>query len=96
MPAKNSPQDLIQKKVGTRARKQAATSSLSALPKNSQSSSALSLQPLQEEGRKTGESNLNTIETPLHELSNNALVLRCQNPTYRDKSAFEELVNRYQ
>ena len=96
VPAKNSPQDLIKKKVGTRARKQAATSSLSALPKNSQSSSALSLQPLQEESRKTGESNLNTIETPLHELSNNALVLRCQNPTYRDKSAFEELVNRYQ
>ena len=35
------------------------------------------------------------VVIPLHELSNNDLVLRCQNQLAKDKSAFEELVNRY-
>ncbi|MGD1899918.1 MAG: sigma-70 family RNA polymerase sigma factor [Phormidesmis sp.] len=39
---------------------------------------------------------LHDIEIPLGELSNNALVLRCQNQARKDKPAFEELVNRYQ
>ncbi|MEO0771414.1 MAG: sigma-70 family RNA polymerase sigma factor [Cyanobacteria bacterium J06649_4] len=35
-------------------------------------------------------------DIPLAELSNNDLVLRCQNQAQKDRAAFEELVNRYQ
>jgi len=36
------------------------------------------------------------IDVPLAQLSNNALVIRCQNQVKRDRVAFEELVSRYQ
>ena len=35
-------------------------------------------------------------DVSLREISNNDLVLRCQNQAHRDRAAFEELVNRYQ
>ncbi len=51
----------------------------------------ISVKAIPAEGDAIGE-----VTIPLHELSNNALILRCQDQAYKDRAAFEELVNRYQ
>ena len=54
--------------------------------------------PLQVLSRPTAETALAPEKAllPLNQLSNNELVIRCQNQTKKDRPAFEELVSRYQ
>ena len=52
--------------------------------------------PLQLLPRPTESEPVPDEDVPLGQLSNNDLVLRCQNQVKRDRAAFEELVSRYQ
>jgi len=94
-PTKISSKALDRALTSARENQQAATGSLTALPAK--------VPPAKAPSEKAAapivaavERNINKVEIPLHELANNDLILRCQNQAYRDRAAFEELVNRYQ
>ncbi|MGD1865014.1 MAG: sigma-70 family RNA polymerase sigma factor [Phormidesmis sp.] len=80
----------------TRTKQQTTAGSLTALSETAPSPTAFSDAATVATAASLEKSSLSEVEIPLHELPNNALVLRCQNQAYRDRAAFEELVNRYQ
>ena len=80
----------------TRTKQQTTAGSLTALSETAPSPTASSDAATVATAASLEKSSLSEVEIPLHELPNNALVLRCQNQAYRDRAAFEDFVNRYQ
>jgi len=91
VPTQIAPKATGRKRAGARAEQPTVAGPLTVLP-----APALSVPVLSAPAQPIEHSGLNEVEIPLHELSNSSLVLRCQNQAYRDRAAFEELVNRYQ